>query len=211
MRNDWVSAVRALGGDGGVAADAAADLAARYAEPHRRYHDTAHVLAVLRDSAALAADLGLPPEERAVLALAAAAHDVVYDGRPGDDERRSAEWAVSWLRRAGARPEHVTRVEELVLATLTHAAPDGDATAQALLDADLAILGADEVAYDRYRSAVRAEYAPISDELWRAGRSAVLSDLLARDPLYATAAARSRWEAAAKANLARELAALRTR
>ncbi len=201
-----MSAVRALGGDG----DVAADLAARYAEPHRRYHDTAHVLAVLRDSAALAAELRLPPEERAVLTLAAAAHDVVYDGRPGEDERRSAEWAVSWLRRAGVSAGHVSRVEELVLATLTHAAPDGDLTAQALLDADLAILGAGEATYDRYRTAVRAEYAPISTELWRAGRSAVLADLLAREPLYATAAARARWEAAAKVNLARELAWLRT-
>ncbi|WP_116113951.1 HD domain-containing protein [Amycolatopsis ruanii] len=209
MRTEWVSAVRALGGDGEVAADAAADLAARYAEPHRRYHDTAHVLAVLRDSAALAAELRLPPEERAVLTLAAA-HDVVYDGRPGEDERRSAEWAVSWLRRAGVSAGHVSRVEELVLATLTHAAPDGDLTAQALLDADLAILGAGEATYDRYRTAVRAEYAPISTELWRAGRSAVLADLLAREPLYATAAARLRWEAAAKVNLARELASLRT-
>ncbi len=201
-----MSAVRALGGDG----DVAADLAARYAEPHRRYHDTAHVLAVLRDSAALAAELRLPPEERAVLTLAAAAHDVVYDGRPGEDERRSAEWAVSWLRRAGVSAGHVSRVEELVLATLTHAAPDGDLTAQALLDADLAILAAGEATYDRYRTAVRAEYAPISTELWRAGRSAVLADLLAREPLYATAAARARWEAAAKVNLARELAWLRT-
>ncbi|GHF07994.1 hypothetical protein GCM10017786_47170 [Amycolatopsis deserti] len=210
MRTEWVSAVRALGGDGDVAADAAAELAARYAEPHRRYHDTAHVLAVLRDSAALAAELRLPPEERAVLTLAAAAHDVVYDGRPGEDERRSAEWAVSWLRRAGVSADHVSRVEELVLATLTHTAPDGDLSALALLDADLAILGADEATYDRYRAAVYAEYAPISNELWRAGRSAVLADLLARDPLYATAAARSRWEATAKANLARELASLRT-
>ncbi|OXM73607.1 MULTISPECIES: hypothetical protein [Amycolatopsis] len=32
----------------------------------------------------------------------------------------------------------------------------------------------------------------------------------AREPLYATAAARARWEAAAKVNLARELASLRT-
>ena len=154
-------------------------------------------------------NLGLSREERAVLTLAAAAHDVVYDGRPGDDERHSAEWAGSWLRRAGVRPEHVTRVEELVLATLTHAAPAGDTAALALLDADLAILGADEAAYDRYRDAVHAEYAAVDDDAWRAGRSAVLSDLLGRDPLYATAAARSWWEAAAKANLARELSALR--
>ncbi|MDQ0379754.1 HD domain-containing protein [Amycolatopsis thermophila] len=208
MQTEWVSAVRALGGAEPVARAAAGELAARYAEPHRRYHDVAHVHAVLRDSAELAADLRLPEEERAVLTLAAAAHDVVYDGRPGEDERRSAEWAGSWLRRAGLAERHVVRVAELVLATLTHAAPRGDPAALALLDADLAILGADEAAYERYRVAVRAEYAAVSEDAWRAGRSAVLADLLAREPLYATAAARGRWETAAKANLARELASL---
>jgi predicted metal-dependent HD superfamily phosphohydrolase len=65
-------------------------MAARYAESHRRYHDSAHVRAVVRDAAVLAAGLRLPADERAVLTIAAGAHDVVYDGHPGDDERRSA-------------------------------------------------------------------------------------------------------------------------
>jgi predicted metal-dependent HD superfamily phosphohydrolase len=204
----WTDAVCLLGGDQQVAAAAAADLGARYAEPHRRYHDNAHVRAVLRDAAILAADLRLAAEDRAVLTIAAAAHDVVYDGRPGDDERRSASWARDWLTRAGVGEAHAARVEELVLATITHSAPPDDLTAWVLLDADLAILGADPAAYDRYRLAVREEYAAVDDAAWRAGRAAVLSGLLARDPLYGTGVARQKWEAAASANIARELDAL---
>ncbi len=205
----WTGAVCLLGGNEQVAAAAAADLATRYAESHRRYHGSAHVQAVVRDVAFLAGELRLPPEERAVLTIAAGAHDVVYDGHPGDDERRSASWARDWLTRAGVAEARVMRVEELVLATMTHSASPDDLTAWVLLDADLAILGADPGAYDRYRAAVREEYASLDEPAWRAGRTAVMAGLLARDPLYRTGAARQRWEATAKANIARELDALR--
>jgi predicted metal-dependent HD superfamily phosphohydrolase len=204
----WTSAVCLLGGDREVAAAAAADLAARYAESHRRYHGIAHVRAVVRDVAVLAAGLRLPAEERAALTIAAGAHDVVYDGHPGEDERRSSSWARDWLARAGVGEAHVARAEGLVLATTEHSASPDDLAAQVLLDADLAILGADPPGYDRYRLAVRDEYAALDEAAWRAGRTAVMSGLLARDPLYGTRAARRRWEARARANIARELESL---
>lgn len=205
----WTDAVGVLGGNARVAAAAAADLNARYGESHRRYHDNAHVRAVLRDAAAVAAELRLPPQERALLTVAAGAHDVVYDARPGDDERRSASWARDWLARAGVEEARVARVEELVLATMTHSASPDDLTAWALLDADLAILGAEAAVYDRYRAAVREEFGSVEEPAWRAGRAAVMSGLLARDPLYGTAGGRRRWAAAAKANVARELDSLK--
>jgi predicted metal-dependent HD superfamily phosphohydrolase len=201
----WADAVCLLGGDRQVAVAAAADLAARYAEPHRRYHDGGHVRAVLRDVGFLARELRLPADERAVLTIAAGAHDVVYDGHPGDDEQRSASWARHWLTSACVAQAHVARAGELVLATVTHQASPDDLTAWALLDADLAILGAAPGTYDVYRAAVREEYAALDEPAWRTGRAAVLAGLLARDPLYGTGAARQRWETAAKANIAREL------
>lgn len=208
MEAAWADAVCLLGGNRQVATAAAADLAARYAEPHRRYHDSAHVRAVVRDAAVLARELRLSAEECAVLTIAAGAHDVVYDGRPGDDEQRSASWARDWLTRAGVAQAHVGRAGELVLATVTHLAAPDDLTAWALLDADLAILGAEADAYDRYRAAVREEYAALDEAAWRAGRAAVMTGLLGRQPLYGTGAGRQRWESAARGNIARELVSL---
>ncbi len=193
----WDKAVQALGGRPGTAGD----LATRYAEPHRGYHNTDHVLAVVRDVETLAAHRNAA--ERAVLALAALAHDVVYDGKPGDDERASAGWARTRLRAAGIDPEPVAR---LVLATIDHTADD-ELTAL-LMDADLAILGSDTATYERYRTAVRAEYAHVPEDGWRIGRAHVLRGLLDRDPLYVTPQARDRWESRAKANLAAELETL---
>ncbi|MGO1056340.1 HD domain-containing protein [Crossiella sp. CA198] len=198
----WVTAVVALGGQPEVARRAGQELIDRYREAHRRYHDLTHVEAVLRDSAWLGAELGLSEVDRSVLVVAAAAHDVVYDGVPGEDERRSAEWVRRWLSEAGVAEHHRAPTERLVLATIDHLGEDP--LTLALLDADLAVLGGMAADYDRYARAVRAEYAHVSDADWLVGRGAVLDRLIARDPLYWTAPAQDRWEAAAKTNLKRE-------
>jgi predicted metal-dependent HD superfamily phosphohydrolase len=80
--------------------------------------------------------------------------------------------------------------------TLHHAA--------ALLDADLAILGAPRERYTACAKAVREEYAKYPDDVWRDGRIAVLEGMLART-LYRSEAARTRWASAARANLTAEL------
>ncbi|WNV82709.1 HD domain-containing protein [Umezawaea sp. Da 62-37] len=182
------------------------DLCERYTEPHRRYHNADHVRQVVRDAALLAGDEC--ERDRALVALAALAHDVVYDGKPGDDERRSAEWARDQLMATGVADQDVGRVEDLVLATLTHEAAPGDRLAAVLLDADLAILGSDGAGYERYRAAVRSEYGHVPDGAWRVGRAAVLRSLLGRGSLYLTDGGRERWAVAARRNLSGELEGL---
>jgi predicted metal-dependent HD superfamily phosphohydrolase len=199
VRRIWDDAVRTLGG-----APDAADLIERYSEPHRSYHNAFHVASVVRDSWALADTFTFTTEERAILTLAACAHDVIYDGKPGDDERASAAWARQRL--TGLEEEQITRVESLVLATITHSSDDR--LAQVMLDADLAILGSEPEHYKRYRQAVRQEYGQYDDETWRAGRTKVLKTLLDRENLYVTEPARELWDAAARTNLARELQTL---
>ncbi|MBE1578438.1 hypothetical protein ACFORH_18425 [Amycolatopsis roodepoortensis] len=202
---EWPTAITRLGGDHQLAAVAWNDLQTRYAEPHRRYHDLRHVTAVAHDSGDLAVAFGLGSRERALVAVAAWTHDVVYDARPGEDERASAAWTRDELTNAGVPEADVERAEELVLSTIHHAAPDDDLLATALLDADLAILGAPPERYEEYASGVREEYSIYSDEDWRAGRVAVLENLLARPRLYRSDIARARWESKARGNLANEL------
>lgn len=195
---NWDAAIRRLGG-----IPQSTDLEERYSEPHRSYHNSIHVRQVVRDAVALTTG-----RDQALVALAAWAHDVVYEGRPGEDERASAVWAVRHLTAAGLAKTDVARVEGLVLATLDHRAPPDDHLAAALLDADLAILGTAPAEYERYRLAVRAEYAHVADDVWRTGRAAVLRSLLERDPLYRTPGARERWASQARHNLQGELASL---
>jgi predicted metal-dependent HD superfamily phosphohydrolase len=204
----WAESAVALGGSRDVAERSAAELARRYAEPHRRYHTADHVNAVLEHCAELGAAEHVDGADYSALALAACAHDVVYAGQPGEDERASARWAAEALVAAGVADAAARRVEQLVLVTADHVAPSDDPGAAILVDADLAVLGGAPADYDRYAARVRQEYPQVDEAGWRAGRAAVLTRLLARDPLYRTTPARRRWAAQARANMTRELAAL---
>jgi predicted metal-dependent HD superfamily phosphohydrolase len=196
----WHQAVSALGGT-----PLPTDMVARYSEPHRRYHNLSHARTVARNAVTL---VPLSDTEKAVLTLAACAHDVVYDAIPGTDEQLSASWARDWLTRSGLAP-HASRVADLILMTIKHSADPSDHVACALLDADLAILGSSPADYDAYAAAVRQEYSAIPDEAWRTGRSRALNSLLERDKLFLTTTGRDQWEAQARSNLARELTTLR--
>ena len=112
------------------------------------------------------------------------------------------------LTELGVPQERVGEVARLVRVTEHHEPPAGDPDGAVLCDADLAILAADAARYERYVQSVRAEYAHVPEAMFRQGRAAVLRALEAMPRLYRTAAGRERWEAAARANLARELSDL---
>ena len=180
------------------------ELVAAYSDPSRGYHDTRHLTEVLDRLDELASN-GAAYDATPVL-LAAWFHDAVYDGER-DAEERSAAWAEHALAAVAPAPV-VTEVARLVRLTETHAPDDADANGCALSDADLGILAAQRERYDDYVAAVRREYAHLEDEVFDAGRADVLRTLAAKPHLFHTAYARDRWEAAARANLDRELAAL---
>ena len=180
------------------------ELAAAYADPSRGYHDTQHLAEVLDRLDELAGH-GAPYDATPVQ-LAAWFHDAVYDGER-DAEERSAAWAEDALATVAPAPV-VAEVARLVRLTETHAPDDGDANGCALSDADLGILAAPRERYDEYVAAVRREYAHLEDAVFNAGRADVLRALSAKSQLFHTAYARGKWEAAARANVERELAAL---
>jgi predicted metal-dependent HD superfamily phosphohydrolase len=174
------------------------DLIARYAQPHRVYHTGAHLAQVLTTLADMAAD----PR----MLLAAWFHDAVYDPRRYDNEVQSAALARKELAVLGVVHADLDTIAGAVLATAAH---QGVGTAfDALLDADLAILGATPAAYDAYATAIRREYAHVSDHEFAAGRLAFVEAMLARTRLFRTAYGHTRFEAAARANLQRERARL---
>lgn len=199
-------------------------LMARHREPHRRYHTATHVMWVVRHVDRLLAEVD--PDGRCdagAVRAAALFHDAVYDPRSATNEHDSAVWAAEVLDAAGWPSPRTRRVVELIEAT-AHPGPSapgsGDIDANGvsaealetavLLDADLAILGADPNDYRAYVAGVRAEYGHVDDTGWRTGRSAVLHSLLGHDPLFRTTPMRAERERRARANLTAELAGLRS-
>ncbi|MFC9999497.1 metal-dependent phosphohydrolase [Nocardia sp. NPDC127526] len=189
---------------GPLAREVGEDLVRRYSEPHRRYHTVEHLatmLAVIDDLAGDAADID-------AVRYAAFFHDAVYAVDRADNEERSARLAEDVLPGLGVPSGTVAEVARLVRLTSGHHPEPADRNGGVLCDADLAILAADESGYAAYTSAVRAEYAHVPDELFRKGRAAVLQGLRQQEHLFRTPIARGRYEAAARANLAAELADL---
>ncbi|MPV48479.1 DUF4031 domain-containing protein [Pseudactinotalea sp. HY160] len=194
-------------------------LLGRWNEEHRHYHGPAHLLAVLRrlDDLTRRGTPGLqaageraPAPSRRVR-LAAWFHDAVYDGVPGQDEARSAELARQMLAENVPAGRLARQVADLVLCTTDHRIPAGleaelRGDAALLIDADLGVLAEPAAGYARYVAAVRADYAHVGEQAWRAGRAAVLDHLLGADPLFRTDWAREHWTQRATENLRRERA-----
>jgi predicted metal-dependent HD superfamily phosphohydrolase len=196
----------ALAGDSPTSRTEWSALVAAWSEPHRRYHGLAHLAAVL----GLVAELDAAAADPAAVRLAAWYHDAVYEPSRTDNEEVSAQRARAGLR--GLVPdERIEEVERLVLLTAGHDPEPGDANGAVLCDADLAVLAGPPDAYAAYASAVREEYGHLSDEVFTAGRIAVLEQLLALPALYRLPAVADEWTSRARANLTAELALLRSR
>jgi predicted metal-dependent HD superfamily phosphohydrolase len=195
-----------LAGDSPTSRTEWAAIVAAWSEPHRRYHDLAHLAAVLR----LVGELEGAADDPDAVRLAAWYHDIAYEPQRTDNEEVSAARARVGLR--GLVPDaRVDEVERLVLLTAGHDPAPGDANGAVLCDADLAVLAGPPDAYATYASAVREEYGHLSDEVFTAGRIAVLEHLLALPALYRTPEAARQWADRATANLTAELTLLRRR
>lgn len=177
------------------------ELIAAYGSAVRGYHDQRHLNEVFERLTELA-EFG--EFDHVPVFLAAWFHDGVYDGH-ADAEERSAQWAARALAAVSVAPELVAEVVRLVRITVDHRAQSGDANAAALSDADLAILASSPERYAEYCDDVRREYAHISEILFRKGRTAILSDLLAKPTIFHTAHAVEVWETLARTNVEAEI------
>lgn len=186
-------------------------------QPHRAYHHSGHLSQMLTDLDRLYAHRtqGSTPLP---LVLAAWFHDAVYEGAPGEDERRSEQLAGASLEplvTAGLlSEEELQLVRLLVRATATHKLPESTelpagynpADIEFFLDADIAILAAEPARYRRYLRGVRSEYSHFDDEAFRIGRTSFLHSVLERERIFLSERARELWEEPARTNLCGELA-----
>ena len=186
-----------------------------YGAPERPYHNLDHLVHGLSELAAWGANAGAGAADLAVLNKAFWFHDAVYSTQPrphagtsSNEEQSAALWLASGL----AGGDQAQQVASLIRATehlrqgaLAHPLQD------ALLGADLAILGQADEVYDSYAQAVRAEYAHVDEAPYRAGRARVLQHFLAlaeAGQLYRNDYFDGMYRDQASANLAREIASL---
>lgn len=181
-----------------------AQLLARWAEPHRKYHSTEHLNACLRHFDRLQHAAERPHE----VLMALWFHDAIYDIGSSDNEQRSADWARAAMLAAGVEPAAAQRVHALIMVTRHDCAPHSR-DAQVLLDMDLAILGQSPHVFARYELQIADEFAAVPLAQRRPRRNAILQHFLDRPRIFHTQLFHSLYEAQARANLSASIKALR--
>ncbi len=184
------------------------DLMAAYQAPGRRYHNWDHIEALLKDFHRLA-DHWRHPE---AVETAIFWHDVIYVAMSPTNEADSAALMQNRLKGRADRAV-IAYADALVLATADHAVPydipsELAADCALFLDMDMAILGAEPGAFDRYDTAIREEFAVVPDDQYRLRRAEVLEGFLRRDDLYLTETFRQSHDRQARDNLKRAISRL---
>src|ERR1043165_8075726 len=180
---------------------------AAYESPGRHYHTFEHIrdcLGKLRE---------FPCDNPRAVFLALLFHDAVYVAGRTDNELQSAGLARKvLLAHSRVPPAEIDEIERCIIATCTHVVPADERSndLRVVIDIDMSILGASDEKYRRYAAAVKREWCPsVVDEAgFRKGRAAFLRGVLASSTIFSTEEGGRRWEDAARANIARELAEL---
>lgn len=178
------------------------DIEQAYGGVNRHYHNLSHLEFMF-------AEIDREDIDNIAVEFATWYHDFIYKPGSKRNERKSADIARHALASLGAKPALIDKVAGMILATRHHACDPGDETTALFLDVDMAILGTDEAAYQRYADAVRMEVWWLPDFAYRKARSDFLTSLMQRNTIFLTPRFRARYETRARENIERELAVLK--
>jgi predicted metal-dependent HD superfamily phosphohydrolase len=189
-----------------------------YAHPPRAYHHIGHIVEVLRHFATVAQGPGWRRAHE--VAWAVLYHDAIYVAGRKDNEAASARLALAHLDRwPPLDAVDRMRIVELIEFTARHGRLRredlGAANAGSehfhdtlhFLDCDMAILAAPEARFEAYDRAIAEEYRAVPRWLYRRKRREFFRMLLDSDRIYLSDFFYDRFEAPARANLRRSLAA----
>lgn len=175
-----------------------------YSEPHRHYHNLAHVAAMFKLGDQYIASLRNP----AVVGFAIIYHDIVYNTAQDNNEEQSAAIARDHLSKLTVKASVIDLVEKFILATKTHSITEGFEQGNDLayfLDFDLSVLGAHWDAYRDYSVNIRKEFSQYPDITYKTGRRHALIRLHKKEDLYFTSPFKDEFSSNARQNLHREL------
>lgn len=182
-----------------------------YVLPHRAYHNTEHILTMLRTAGDLVRGKVSHQEDRDMLTLAILFHDVVYE--PGNywNEEASVHYMYDVMKKCSGlgvpvpSEDQLAYVAKLIRETQHQGAPDPDDLCGAIIrDADLWQLSLAPWMYSEVQAKVFQEFASAPMTEWIQGRIDFLNTFLDRDRIFFTEAGQEREERARK-NMQQEL------
>ena len=170
-----------------------------YSESWRRYHTGDHLKHCLK-YLDLASHLMENPD---AVEMALWFHDVIYDARACDNEKRSAEL---FLRLSEGHLDELfrQRVHDLIMIT-EHFEPPAAGDERFIVDIDLSGFGLPWEEFERDSRNVRAEFPHLDDDEYNRRQLKFLQRLMARPTFYASSFFRERYESTARENIAHRL------
>lgn len=204
IREYWLLLNSRYGSTGPLATDTVNRILAQYGAEDRYYHNTHH----LSDLICLQQQYAPFIVDNDSLLFAIYFHDLVYKATQHDNEEKSAQEALRFLKKIGYPEEKQQKVQAFIMATKGHQNPLADPDLDYFLDFDLHILGASPSLYDAYTKQVRKEYSRYPSFFYKKGRKRVLQHFLGQTNIYHTAAFREKYEKRARENMERELEGL---
>ncbi|GEP93767.1 HD domain-containing protein [Chitinophaga cymbidii] len=204
IREYWLLLNSRHGSAGPLATDTVNRILAQYGAEDRYYHNTRH----LTDLICLQQQYAPFIVDNDSLLFAIYFHDLVCKASQHDNEEKSAQEALRFLKKIGYPEEKQQKVYAFIMATKGHQNPLADPDLDYFLDFDLHILGASPSLYDAYTKQVRKEYSRYPSFFYKKGRKRVLQHFLGQTCIYHTAAFREKYEKRARENMERELEGL---
>lgn len=195
--------VKQYSGDKELATNLWLEIFTKYSEPKRHYHTVAHLEAMVSELKEVRNSI----TDWDTTLLAVFYHDIVYKASSSSNEADSAKLMLEKLTQIGFPAERAAKCARMILATKQHEQSEDDDT-NYLIDADLAILGANPEDYLRYSEQIRAEYAIFPDFMYNVGRRKALQHFLSMENIYKTEHFRAKYGKQAKANIENELSEL---
>ena len=210
----YVRSVTALGATASMehVEESGRDLIEKWSSPNRRFHDIAHLVAVLQRVDELAEETHHPELVR----VAAWYHGAIFDSAVhktyhravGENKDASASHALARLQELGVPHQQAERVSALIRGLIRHDSDPTDVDAMVLCDSDMGILASEPQKYRDYRIRVRAEFDHVPPLEYLDARISIVTSLLARRRLFLSPLAEG-WETAGRQNLTAELSRLK--
>ncbi len=173
-----------------------------YAETHRAYHNLDHINDCL--SLLMKEEAHIQSKE---LKLAFIYHDIIYNPLGKNNERKSADKAIEFLKHNHAKTAIIHKVEQLIMVTLHEAIPK-NSEEELMIDIDLSILGGERNRYIEYTQNIRREYKKVPQLIYRRKRKEIMKKFLQRGRIYYTDKYYKQLEDRARENIKFEIESL---
>lgn len=176
------------------------EIEKQYSKSSRHYHNLEHLENIFSELEGVKSEI----TDFDSVIFSVFYHDVIYKSTSKDNEEKSAEYAVTSLRKINLSETQLQKISEQILATKKHET-SSDQDVNFLTDADLSILGADRNTYQKYTEKIRKEYSFYPDFLYKPGRKKALLHFLEFDFIFKTTHFRNKYEILARENLKWEI------